>query len=1248
MTILWLDYESRSQCDLKSRGAYNYCQDISTQILCMAYAFDDADIQIWSPDQPFPPQVAAHFTAGGQIRAHNAGFDRLITEYVLCPDYNVAAPLLTSWYCTAAQARSNCAPGSLEDVGRFAGASMKKDHRGAQLVRKCCIPPFKHTAQDLLDLFEYCAQDVRAMRAVSKAMRDLSADELADYHVNERINDRGVLVDVDLCHAAMRYSEAERVEIEARVVELTEGMVTSVRSPKLRQWVLDRLGPEARKLARSKERDSIDKTVRANLLALAEENPDEIPPAVAEVIQCADDLWASSTAKFSRLAALADSEDQRVRGAFVFAGGAATGRASSYGAQVHNFPRRAAKKPVELRHALVRGHSVVPAFGPRVTDVLKSMLRPALIPEPGKQFVVADWSAIEGRVNPWLANSAAGEKKLDIFRERLDPYKVNAAATYGVAYEAVTDDQRQVGKVQELACFGPQTQVLTNNGAKAIVDVLPTDLLWDGQTWVSHHGVIYKGQRPVMRAFGLSVTEDHLLLAGQEWKDAKTVLTSPNILTQALERGSVNLPCWTMKSVRPAFATSAWSRFSALAARSRTRFSYTTFSKARLHVAMRAPKKPLDFGGKIFINMPTPVLMTTTGGDYSTGYLLAKIDATTQKIEAIRTTAPGGLFYTNLGAQTKHHFFDTFLRLMGGTSRILSWIGSTLTKAMSRAIFGSYQDKKTELINAKFKTCNEEFLSLSPVFDILNSGSRNRFTVLTEAGPLIAHNCGFGGSVGAFAAMGRVYGVRFSEAKSKQTVDAWRRANPWAVSFWQELENAYMSAMRHKGHEFSAGRVTYVYDGQHLWYMLPSGRVLCYPYARFEGEHLTYAKAAWKPAADAKEWPRARLWSGLACIAKGTPVLTEGGWVAIERVRASDRIWDGEEWVTHEGVVHQGVGRVNYVYGVAMTPDHLVLTNKGWKRADQTQGCDRASCWIPIGYETDRLGRKTICLDDFVRLRADARNEAAELHEASTGRSPSIVRVPQEGIATGRSANARYDSASGVRHLAVHAGSMSATYASSVEKLRRARDYCVSALAGFIREFLGRHGADVSTAVVSGSHQQRRPLFAGKLPLGDISATGAQQAQFANGGQSTGAHAGVRTIRDNRNRSDDATVPDLARRNRQRSYIDTKCISEVFDLINCGPRRQFVVRGIDGEPLIVHNCENVTQASAHDILRAALRECDRAGLEVIAHIHDEVVLETAEPDRAKVELERMMTTPPAWAEGLPLAVEAKVMERYGK
>ena len=571
---LWVDFETRSACDLKVAGVYNYAQDASTKVLCMSYAFGDGDVQTWLPDQLFP-EVVRDYT--GPIYAHNAAFERLIFWYVLGVNFE-----LEQFVCTAAQARANCAPGSLEDVGRFAGASMKKDHRGGQLIRLLSIPKpdgtFRNDADLMAEMIQYCEQDVRAMRSISQALRPLSADELTDYHVNERINDRGVLVDVPLCQAAVKFASDELAEIEQIVDEVTEGAITSVRSPKMRQWVIDRVGPQALKLMESykdgEKKYSIDKTVRANLLAM--ENPDEIPPAVAEVIQCADDLWASSVAKFSRLASLADVEDHRVRGAFVFAGGSATGRASSYGAQVHNFTRKCAKSPEDVRTAMVRGHSIVPKFGKRVTDVLKGMLRPALVPAKGKHLVVADWSSIEARANPWLSNCPAGEAKLAIFAKGEDVYKVNASATFGVAVDAVDDRQRQIGKVQELAC-------------------------------------------------------------------------------------------------------------------------------------------------------------------------------------------------------------------------------------------------------------------------------------------------GFAGGIGAFAAMGRVYGVHLPESDAKRMVDAWRRANTWSVPYWQKLEEAYTRAMRNKGHEFSVGRVTYMYDGQHLWYALPSGRVLCYPFAKLETDGVTYAKAAWKPAADAKEWPRARLWKGLAC-----------------------------------------------------------------------------------------------------------------------------------------------------------------------------------------------------------------------------------------------------------------------------------------------------------------------------------------------------------------------------------------------
>ena len=577
MTKLWVDFETRSRCDLRSRGVYNYAQDASTDVLCMSYAFDDEDVRTWLPGEPFPQAVKDH---KGLVYAHNAAFERLIFWYVLQVEFK-----LEQFYCTAAQARANCAPGSLEDVGRFAGATMKKDHRGGQLIRALSIPQndgeFRADAKLMQEMVDYCEQDVRAMRAIAQAQRPLSAEELADYHVNERINDRGVLLDRPLAMAAVRYAEAEKAEIQTIVAEVTRGEIKSVRSPKMKAWVLDRVGPQALELATIYKdgvaKLSIDKNVRANLLALAEENPDEVPAEVADVIQCADDLWASSVAKFQRAAALADEEDHKVRGAFVFAGGSATGRAASFGLQVHNFPRKCAGNPPLIRKAMVRGHQLVPDHGRCVTDVLKGMLRPALMAGEGKRLVVADWAAIEARVTPWASDSIFGERKLAIFAKGEDVYKHNAMATFHVGYDDVDKDQRQIGKVQELAC-------------------------------------------------------------------------------------------------------------------------------------------------------------------------------------------------------------------------------------------------------------------------------------------------GFAGGVGAFASMGRIYGLVMSESDAKRMVDAWRRANQWAVPYWSGLEETYMRAMRNKNREFTIGRITYLFDGLHLWYALPSGRVLCYPFARFNEEgDLTYAKASWKPAADAKEWPRARLWRGLAC-----------------------------------------------------------------------------------------------------------------------------------------------------------------------------------------------------------------------------------------------------------------------------------------------------------------------------------------------------------------------------------------------
>jgi len=592
MSVLWIDFETRSACDLKVHGAYNYAMDPTTEVLCLCYAFDDDPVETWIPTKnpslndmlrnPIPDRVR-NFT--GQIRAHNAAFERLIFKHVLGIDFDIE-----QFYCTATQARANCMPGPLGDVARFSGVDQKKDYRGAQLIRWLCIPDasgkFNKDPRLLQELFDYCAQDVRAMRAVSKSLRDLSKEELYDYHVNERINDLGILVDVPLCLAAVDYAAQEKKEIEQLVQEITDGEITSVRSRKMCSWVFDRVGREAKKLMEiydgGEKKISIDKGVRANLLQFSEERPDEVPPAVADVIQCADDLWASSVAKFKRMAELADFEDDRVRGAFVFAGGSATGRASSYGLQIHNLARKCAKDPDAVRDAMIKKSVLIPEFGEVVNEVLKSMIRPSFLPRPGYKLVIADWNAIEGRVNPWLSNTSSGEAKLQQYRDGVCPYCVNAANFYGVKYEEIyheykelkQTDRRSDGKIQELA-FG---------------------------------------------------------------------------------------------------------------------------------------------------------------------------------------------FLGSIGS------FKAF------------------------------------------------------------AGKNNKFT----------------------------------EEDMLRAVRVWRRNNTWAMEHGRTLERAYMRAMRNPGKEIPACRIVYLFDGTHLWYMLPSGRILCYPFAKIEEGSVTYAKASWKPAANAKEWPRGTLWPGLA------------------------------------------------------------------------------------------------------------------------------------------------------------------------------------------------------------------------------------------------------------------------------------------------------------------------------------------------------------------------------------------------
>lgn len=256
-----------------------------------------------------------------------------------------------------------------------------KDPRGAELIRLLSIPQadgqFLEDADLMAEFGRYCRRDVESMRTLSTGMPALTEEALALYAASETVNDRGLPIDTDLCAAAMTYAEEAAVEASATIHALTKGSVSSARSIKLTRWVYERLTGDAYKelmeATRTKVADvqlhgaaggggmrvkaaggathmlaqavgattqaglTFDAATRAALFDAIEANPDDFSDEVVAAIEAAEDAAMSSVAKFGTMLDRV-SADGRLRGAFVMNGASQTGRFSSTGAQLHNFP----------------------------------------------------------------------------------------------------------------------------------------------------------------------------------------------------------------------------------------------------------------------------------------------------------------------------------------------------------------------------------------------------------------------------------------------------------------------------------------------------------------------------------------------------------------------------------------------------------------------------------------------------------------------------------------------------------------------------------------------------------------------------------------------------------------------------------------------------------------------------------------------------------------------------------------------
>lgn len=435
--MITLDFETRSRVDLSNCGSSVYARDPSTEILCLAYWDGKAGTEpkLWIPGDDDPVELLEAIGKGELIEAHNAGFERQIWRWICHERFGWPDVPFEQWRCTLAVCSALALPRSLGDAAAALNLPIAKDAEGRKVMLRLCKPlpsgRFDNSYHRLHRLYEYCKQDVRAEVALSKVLPRLEGNELKLWQLDQRINLRGIPIDIDGVRDALAVLNEHVANSEQRLAKLTGG---EVRSPKqvsaMRQWIFNRTGTSVP--------DLTAETVQEWLLK------DDLSEKILEVLQIRADTALASTAKLKSILARCD-KDGRVRGNLVYHG-AATGRWAGAGIQIQNFPRgKLTTGEIEVVHQLLSGRDpeVFKALFGSPMEALSSSLRSFIRAEKGKKLLACDFAAIEARVLAWLAGE---QELLDTFANGGDVYKGMAAKIYSVDVKDVTKVQRHVGK----------------------------------------------------------------------------------------------------------------------------------------------------------------------------------------------------------------------------------------------------------------------------------------------------------------------------------------------------------------------------------------------------------------------------------------------------------------------------------------------------------------------------------------------------------------------------------------------------------------------------------------------------------------------------------------------------------------------------------------------------------------------------------------------------------------------------------
>lgn len=477
--MITIDIETRSDKDISKCGVYAYTDTPYFDILLFAYSIDGQPVRVvdTANGEEIPENVLAALADENVVkRAFNCNFERVCLSKYLRENYpqyfqsysideDTVGDFLNpeSWHCSMIHARTLGLPSSLAEVGKVLGIEQQKMTDGKALVKFFCVPydtidgvPQFHSPTDYPDKWEifkaYNKRDVEAELEIDRRLSRFPVPDFLwkEFYLDQEINDRGILVDMQLADKAISLDAEAKEELTVEMKRLT-----GVENPNSVYQLLDWLETQGYKS------DSLGKAQVQELIKTAKE-------PVKSVLQMRLQLSKSSVKKYTAMKNTACS-DNRARGMFSFYGASRTGRWAGRNVQLQNLPQNHLPDLSEARELVKYGSfEDIQMLYDDVPDTLSQLIRTAFIPRQGMKFIVADFSAIEARVIAWLAGE---EWRMKAFANGEDIYCASASKMFGVPVvkHGENGHLRQKGKISELACgFGGSVGAMKAMGADSL------------------------------------------------------------------------------------------------------------------------------------------------------------------------------------------------------------------------------------------------------------------------------------------------------------------------------------------------------------------------------------------------------------------------------------------------------------------------------------------------------------------------------------------------------------------------------------------------------------------------------------------------------------------------------------------------------------------------------------------------------------------------------------------------------------